>query len=183
MAVARAQCLAGDMMSCETFEDLGEGVVNPNSEPILNGIEMKLDRINELEEAKMAALSGDYENALRITESVLNHFPDDIDVLRLKGNIIELWISAEFDAISSMERDIQLKLARACYEKILTLDSKNILVLRDLADHLKDLGEKSGASVLYKKLISILYIDSASGRDVNNELREALGEYEDLLET
>ncbi|WP_211444613.1 tetratricopeptide repeat protein [Collimonas humicola] len=142
---------------------------------------MEFDRISKLEEAKMAALSGDYEAALRIVDLILNQFPDDIDALRLKGNTIELWISAEFDEIPTTQSNIQLSLARACYEKILSIDSKNTLALKDLADHLKDRGEKKEALILYEELISILRIDGANGRDVIDELREALDEYDVLL--
>jgi tetratricopeptide (TPR) repeat protein len=144
---------------------------------------MKLGRIDKLEEAKMAALSGDYETALRVVDLILNRFPDDIDALRLKGNAIELWISAEFDAIPTVQSNVQLSLARACYEKILTIDPRNTLALKDLADHLKDLGEKTEALILYKELIDILRIDGANGRDVADEIREALDEYDALLST
>lgn len=137
---------------------------------------MKFDRIDKLGEAKTAALSGSYETALKVVDLILNRFPDDIDALRLKGNIIELWISAEFDAIPTAGSNARLSLARACYEKILTIDSRNTLALKDLADHLKDLGEKTEALILYKKLIGILRIDSANGCDVADELREALDE-------
>ena len=137
-------------------------------------------RIDALESAKMAVLSGDYDGALRTIASLLEAYPEDVEAMRLKGNAIELKVFSQMEPISIDGRIADLTSARVCYEKILAKTPNDTLTLKDLADHEKNFGRKADASVLYLKLIDILERESALGRDVKEELADASQEYAEL---
>lgn len=135
-------------------------------------------RISNLELARMSTLSGDYPAALKIIDLLIRQSPNDIDALLLKGNTLELQLSSESEQ-SAHYVDL-LNTARACYEKVLSLDPDNSFALKDLADHYGSNGEVEKALSLYRKLIGSLNHRVSLGENVNDELEEARAEYLEL---
>jgi tetratricopeptide (TPR) repeat protein len=136
---------------------------------------------SDIEDARMASLSGDYQAALEIIDVVLEKFPLDIEALRLKGNTIELKVLAEMTPVSTSVRAVEIAAARDCYEKILEQEPNDLQALRDLADHVKNFGRRADAIVRFRELIDLLRDEAALGRDVQEDLADAIEEFEELM--
>lgn len=141
------------------------------------------DRYATLENAKSLALSESFEQALNLVELILRNNPGDTEALCFKGNVLEMWF--KFDQCNllpdaALEPDKRIFDAKCCYEMALNIDPNNTRALRDLADNLKDLGEREGSLENYNKLISIL-TKLPSDESIQEELEEAIGEREELL--
>jgi len=97
------------------------------------------NRLLLLNKAKFLALAENYEEALKIVNQLLMIQPNDLDGLRLKGNLLELEIYADQYAdqrkFTDLEKQTQLTLAQQCYEQILKIDPNQVLALIDLGDH------------------------------------------------
>lgn len=142
------------------------------------------DRIEALERAKVATLSGDYGESLRIVDLVLRNEPKNTEALCLKGNTLELMVFAEqldVPLVGSVEIDSRLLAARECYEMALAIDPVNGRAMRDLADHLKDVGQTIAALNLYDQLVNLLRGRVAIGEQVDDDLKDAEAERDELL--
>ena len=64
--------------------------------------------------------------------------PDDLNALRLKGNVLDLGASDEEADFDHEQRAKMLEMALECYERILALAPHNALALIDLADFWKN---------------------------------------------
>jgi tetratricopeptide (TPR) repeat protein len=110
-----------------------------------------------LERAKFLSLSGAYEEALAIVNDVLLIQPQDIEALRLKGNIIELKVlSREVSSGGLYVQSAEFTIARQCYERILMLEPSNVMALVDLGSHWKNLGEYLKAQEFYDRATNLL---------------------------
>jgi tetratricopeptide (TPR) repeat protein len=115
------------------------------------------DRVCLLERAKSLSLAGAYEEALAIVNGILRAQPQDIEVLRLKGNIIELKVlNREVSSGVLYVQDTEFAAARHCYERILTLEPFNVMALVDLGSHWKNLGEYLKAQEFYGRATNLL---------------------------
>lgn len=141
------------------------------------------DRYTTLEDAKSFALSEDFEQALNLVELLLRNNPHDTEALCFKGNVLEMWF--QFDQCHSLsdamqKSDSRISDAKHCYETALKNDPNSTRALRDLADNLKELGEKAKALETYNRLISIL-TELPSTATIQEELDEAISERAELL--
>lgn len=141
------------------------------------------DRYATLEDAKSFALSEDFEQALNLVELLLRNNPHDTEALCFKGNVLEMWF--QFDQCHSPsgtthKSDRRIFDAKYCYETALKKDPNSTRALRDLADNLKELGEKEKALENYNRLISIL-TKLSSNATIQEELDEAISERAELL--
>ena len=103
-----------------------------------------------LESIRNEAIGGGYQRALERLDAMLSEKPDELEAIRLKGNVLEL---RAFDGAQYHAKKLLLLPdfvgARKCYERILELDPRNTLALADLGDHYKNLGA-------HKKAVSYL---------------------------
>lgn len=111
----------------------------------------KLPLQESLEQAKRLSLAGEYHEAHHIVDELLNDNPDNLDVLRLKGNILDLEYASK--------EDVSLPPSRYYYEKILTIDSENTLALIDLGDYWLNAEAYEKSLHYYDKAISLLEHD------------------------
>ena len=115
---------------------------------------MKTKRINLLEKAKyLATIQGQYDDAISIVNKLLCINNEDIDALRLKGNILELRSFAIKQ--KNCTNDI-LDDPKIYYYKILQLDSDNTLALIDLGDYWQVKGKLELVLKFYNKAIDLL---------------------------
>jgi tetratricopeptide (TPR) repeat protein len=96
---------------------------------------MSNNRLFLLNESKNLAMEGRYKEALEMVNQLLLTISDDLDGLRLKGNILDLEVSVENIEFPEHERKAKLAMAQKCYERILELDPNNVLALIDLGDY------------------------------------------------
>ena len=117
-----------------------------------------MKRIKLLEKAKaLAVLHRKYNESIEIVDYLLRHRSNDIDALRLKGNILDLQALDLMQDQSVDSTDIQnLDHARTCYEKILTLDPENVVALIDMGDYWKHRENYEVASEYYNRAIELL---------------------------
>lgn len=120
-----------------------------------------------IEKARMATLAGDYEDALRITNFLIEKNQSDIESLILKGNTIELLLADDIEISDEVREDLSNQ-ARSCYERVLSIEPENIFAFKDLADHLNDKEIKQDALLLYEKLVQLLQ----DKKELVNELEE-----------
>lgn len=141
------------------------------------------DRYATLENAKSLALSEDFEQALNLVELLLRNSPHDTEALCFKGNVLEMWF--QFDRYHSSSdvahtSDRRIYDAKYCYEMVLQEDPNSTRALRDLADNLKELGEKERALEYYNKLVSVL-TEFLPDDSIQEDLEEAINERAELL--
>jgi tetratricopeptide (TPR) repeat protein len=134
---------------------------------------MDSDRMQVLEEARGLSLDGHYEEALLMVDRLLQLAADDVDGLRLKGNILELQAldRHEYSTKKLMSSAEYLE-ARLCYERILALDPGNSMALMDLGDHYKNLSAFDRALEYYAQVVAAL---------ANKHDSESRDQAEDLL--
>jgi tetratricopeptide (TPR) repeat protein len=136
---------------------------------------------HRLDDSRLLAMSCEYAAALDSIEVILGAYPENLDALRLKGNVLEQRaldeneLSSRGLAISSDFLD-----ALACYEKILRIDPKNTIGLIDLGDHYKYTDAFDQAFECYGNAIDLLEAGEAR-IGVESELRELLSTCADLL--
>jgi tetratricopeptide (TPR) repeat protein len=136
-------------------------------------------RIKTLSEAKnMAFLEKDYDSSISILDEWLNSNKDDVDALRLKGNILDL---KALDLMQDGIEDISLfELARNCYEKILIIKPNSPLAYVDLAEYWLRNGCAKEALTLCNKSIELLE-NGYSSVCMNDEIEEAYNCKIDIL--
>jgi tetratricopeptide (TPR) repeat protein len=109
-------------------------------------------RYKRLEIARYLAMSGQYSKSLEIIRNLLGKYTDDIEVLRLMGNVIESCIYSNSDPnflICSLDE------AKSCYERIIYLDRANVFARIDIADLLFECGEKKEALQRYREALEL----------------------------
>lgn len=121
-----------------------------------------------IEKARMATLAGDYEDALRITNFLIEKNPFDVESLILKGNTMELLLADDIEISDEVRQELSGQ-ARSCYERALSIEPENIFALKDLADHLNEKELRQDALLLYEKLVPLLQ----GKKDLADELEEA----------
>jgi Flp pilus assembly protein TadD len=117
----------------------------------------KSDRVEKLEEARMLALESNFSAADKIISELLQDRPDDVEALRLKGNVLE---QAELEknefAADRLTLSARYIAAGACYEEILRLDATNTCALLDLGDHFLNLDALDQAQTYYSRALELL---------------------------
>jgi tetratricopeptide (TPR) repeat protein len=110
-----------------------------------------------LETIRDTAIEGDCDTALAELQNLLKATPEDIQALRLKGNVLEMRAldRAQYSS-QKLVRSRDYIDARLCYEKILALDPDNTLALIDLGDHYRHLGAFGKATTFYERAIVLL---------------------------
>jgi tetratricopeptide (TPR) repeat protein len=134
----------------------------------------------QLPNARMLTLSGDYQSALAIVSQILVDEPLNIEALRLRGNILELSVLGAMQPVLAEDRAKDLDLALSSYETILRISPGDTLAMKDLADHYNKFRDKRYALGLYSQLISVLREQEEKGQDVGEELRDAIEDSEIL---
>jgi tetratricopeptide (TPR) repeat protein len=95
-----------------------------------------MKRLECLEKSKeLAVLHGLYDQALDLLDQLLLKYADDIDSLRLKGNIIDLKQLDREQHKTLPEDKRGSEDSKQFYEKILEIDPENPLALIDLGDY------------------------------------------------
>jgi tetratricopeptide (TPR) repeat protein len=117
---------------------------------------MSNNRLFLLNESKFLAMEGRYKEALEMVNQLILTISDDLDGLRLKGNILELEVYAENSEVSDDDRKAKLAIVQKCYERILELDSNNILALIDLGDYWQNQSHFDKSLDYYDKAIYLL---------------------------
>lgn len=117
---------------------------------------MPNNRLFLLEKAKFLAMAGKYQEALKVVNELLTTFPNELDVLRLKGNILDLEVSAENIEFPEHERKAKFTMAQKCYERILELDSNNVLALIDLGDYWQNRSSFKQSLDYYNQALNLL---------------------------
>jgi tetratricopeptide (TPR) repeat protein len=138
-------------------------------------------RLTRLEEARRLAIECRYDEALEAIDGLCREFPDDIEILRLNGNVLEQRALDEMEySASKLTRSSDYMSARGCYEQILDLDSENTIALIDLGDHYKNLEAFDRAFTYYEQALRLLRAGKFRiGRSV--ELEELERVFDDLL--
>lgn len=114
-------------------------------------------RLQQLENARGLAMELNHDAALAAIESLLREFPDDVEGLRLKGNVLEQKALDDYEySKEKLTRSSDYLLARNCYERILHLDHRNTLALIDLGDHYKNLEAFDKAFSYYEQAVDLL---------------------------
>jgi len=134
----------------------------------------------ELSDARMLTLTGEYQGALSIVARILQFDPYNIEALRLRGNTLELMMLGSLGPVPAADKATDLDVALNCYEAILKIVPGDTLAMKDLADHYSNYRDKRYALELYAKLIYVLREKAASGVDVGDELRDAIEDSEFL---
>ena len=117
-------------------------------------------RLQQLEEARGLAMDASYDAALDVVEKVLAGLPDDLEGLRLKGNVLEQKaLDLNEHSAKKLVRSGEYLLARECYERILRSDPDNVFALVDLGDHYKNLEAYDRAFSYYEAAVSSLQSD------------------------
>lgn len=83
--------------------------------------------------------------------------------------------------VGNVEIDSRLLEARECYKMALAIDPVNDRPMRDLADHLKGVGQTIAGLNLYDQLINLLRGRVAIGEQVYDDLKDAEAERDELL--
>jgi tetratricopeptide (TPR) repeat protein len=113
-----------------------------------------------LEEArKYAVEEEEYNMALSIIENFLYDHPNDLDALRLKGNILELkaYDMEELgDSFSQEQFNKLIELSRECYETLLSKDPNFVVAYIDLGDYWNHKGNHDLALKNYDRAIALL---------------------------
>jgi len=126
--------------------------------------DLPTDEPEQVRQARLLSLSGDYVAAIERLEAWLHLFPNDIGALVLKGNVFELQAySTSLDEGLSFLDSSELRIAKSCYEAALALESENVDALTDLANLLEQAKQYRGCVSLLNKALLLL---KAKGDDV-----------------
>ncbi len=138
--------------------------------------------LQQLETIRSLATAGRYDEALVNVSKVLKHNPNDLEALRLRGNILELKVLdyGQFRPQKLMRSKEYLE-ARSCYEQILKVDPNNTLALIDMGDHFFNVDAYDRAEAYYVNALSLLR-NGEFRLSWEDELREAFDRYMDLCE-
>ena len=132
------------------------------------------DIVAALENAQRLAMIGHYGKAQACLDALLRKYPNHVDTLRLKGNIIELEAFAdELDGKGDFVHSPEVAKARACYEQALALQPNHIGILADMGTHWKNLGNHEQALAFFDNVIAQLS-DTASLSTDHDSFEEAL---------
>lgn len=115
-------------------------------------------RVSHLEKAKqLATLDKKYDNALNIVSRLLKLNGNDIDALRLMGNILDLKEMDNYNksSLKNYSRP-ELENAKKYYDDILRLDPDNTLALIDIGNYWERRGDYKASLEHYNKVISLL---------------------------
>ena len=137
------------------------------------------NRLALLNKSKFLAMEEKYQQALRAVEQLLLNTPDDLDGLRLKGNILELYVYA--GNLDDSEDMGQLAIARKCYEHILELNPNNTLALIDLGDYWQNQADFEKSLGYYDNAINLLK-EHCFYLSLENEFVEAFQGKQDVLQ-
>jgi len=107
-------------------------------------------RYRRLERARVAGLAGKFSVAYKGLDELLRQNPDDIEVHRLYGNVLETDAFSQDDIVPA---DARLKTARYHYRHILRIDSSNLFALFDLAEHFSNIGRNRAAKSLFEEFL------------------------------
>lgn len=119
--------------------------------------DLRGQRLQQLEQARALSTECRYDAALDLVEKLLVKHSDDVEVLRLKGNILEQKaLDLGEDKRERLTKSRDYLLARECYERVLRIDPKNTVALIDLGDHYKNLDAYDKAFSLYEQAIDLL---------------------------
>jgi len=154
------------------------------------------NRLALLNKSKFLAMEEQYLPALRTVEQLLLNTPDDLDGLRLKGNILELYLYAgNLDDSEGIKKRV---IARKCYERVLELSPNNTLALIDLGDYWQNQADFDKSLGYYDNAINLLkekcfylslegeFIEAFQGKQdvlqkMNNELELHLCQKEEQI--
>ena len=136
---------------------------------------------DHLDESRLLAMNCEYVAALDSIEAILRVYPDNLDTLRLKGNVLE---QRALDENELTPRNLAINRdyldAFACYEKILGIDPRNTVALIDLGDHYQNTNAFDQAFKCYGSAMDLL--EAGEERiGVESEVRELLRTCTDLL--
>lgn len=141
----------------------------------------KKQRMMLLEKARyMATITGQYSEAIEVVNTLFAVNGEDIDALKLKGNILDLSALGLIKDNMLREGRQQFEEARTYYEQILKLDTNNIPALVDMGDYWRRSEKPEMALAYYGKAINLLkqgfyYISR------NDEIEEAFYAKSELL--
>jgi tetratricopeptide (TPR) repeat protein len=130
--------------------------------------------------ARQMSLAGDYDGAIGVLNSALKVTPKELNLITLKGNILELKVYADqSDNVQSYLSNVNLKEARICYESVLKLDEKNIRALVDLGNLEIDADNKVAAKRHLIKAQILAKTEISPDADLIQEIAELLSSSED----
>lgn len=130
----------------------------------------------ELERARRAALSGDYQETLISVDLWLQAHPEDVFALLLKGNALELEVLSTCTEGASFENCPQLHAAKLCYERVLEIEPCNTDAITDLANLEKGAKRYQESAALFRRALLLLRGRNAheSAQECEQELQEVL---------
>lgn len=142
--------------------------------------DLREQRLQQLEQARALSMECNYDSALALVETLLGERSDDVEALRLKGNILEQKaLDLNEYKRAKLTKSHDYLLARECYERVLRVDPRNTVALIDLGDHYKNLDAYDKAFSFYERAIDLLRSgESRVGR--KNEVEELLSTCLDL---
>jgi hypothetical protein len=127
-------------------------------------------RYRRLAAAKALALAGNYSAAYSVLDALQRKYPQDVEVHRLYGNILELDAFA-FELISPM--DERLRSARSHYLSILRISNYDKQAMFDLAEHFANINKKRVAKCFFEKFLA--FYESEGSEEVERA-KEWLGD-------
>lgn len=137
-------------------------------------------RLQQLEQARSLSADLEHDDALRVIEGLFSEHSDDVETLRLKGNVLESRaLELNEYRVEKLMKSHDYLLARECYERILRIDPRNTVAFIDLGDHYKNLDAYDKAFSFYEKAIDILRVGE-SRVGMKEELEELLSTCLDL---
>lgn len=142
--------------------------------------ELREYRLNLLLDARGLAMECNYGSALDLIEELLTESPNDLEGLRLKGNVLEQKV-LDLNEYSGkkLNRSSEYLAAQRCYEQILQLDPTNTVALIDLGDHFRNLEAFDKAFSYYERAVTLLKTGEARlGR--TEEIQELLRTFVEL---
>ncbi len=117
---------------------------------------MQNNRLFLLNKAKFLTMEGKYKKALKFIDKLLITNPNDVDALRLKGNVLSVKITDENYSFCEKKRKLVLCSIQKCHERILKFDPNNMLALIDLGDYWRNESCFDKSLQYYNKAISLL---------------------------
>lgn len=115
-------------------------------------------RYKRLTNAKSLALEGDYKAAYDILEVLHQKYPQDLEVRRLYGNVLEL---EAFALEVTRPMDDRLRRARKHYAFILRASKYDRVAMFDLAEHFSNINKLRVARCLFGEVLARYENDSS----------------------
>lgn len=115
-------------------------------------------RYKRLVHAKALALEGNFKDAYGILDGLYRKYPQDLEVHRLYGNVLEL-DAFSFEVTNPM--DERLRRARRHYAFILRVSNYDRVAMFDLAEHFSNIEKVHIAKCFYEEIVA-RYKDEAS---------------------